>query len=188
MNQRVSKPAGKRLTSRLQGWFLIVAGFILWTTTPCSLLAAEEFSLGQKGDKPTTISAQKLIYNQAANQVEFVGDVHVVRSDFELWCKTMSVFLAEQQKKGQKGPGIERIVARDEVRTRINGRESFSDEAVYQTGSEVITLQGNVLIKEGLNQIEGGRVVLYLNENRTEIFSAANERVNAVFYPSEDEQ
>ena len=168
---------------------LIMFGVLLCAGGPFPAFAAEGLTMGQSGEQPTRITAQKLIYNQASREVEFVGQVHVVRPDFELWCRTMSVILAEEQKEqAGKNPGIERIVARDEVRTKTNGRESLSDKAVYQTGSEVITLEGNVLIKEELNKIEGDRVILYLNENRAEIFSKEGGRVNAVFYPSEDKE
>lgn len=169
----------------------ILLGLLLVLGAASFSFAAEEFSLGQKGQNPTRISAQKLVYNQASREVEFVGQVHVVRPDFELWCKKMSVFLADRRKEqsGQvTNPGIERIVARGEVRTETDGRKSWSDKAVYQTGSEVITLEGNVLLKEEMNEIKGSRVVLYLNENRAEIFSGEDGRVDAVFYPSKDQE
>ena len=187
MNNGPQGLRGRSIRSRMV--VLAVLSGLIWTCL--SVAAAEELALGLEGEEPTRITSQKLIYNQASKEVEFYGDVHVVRSDFELWCKSMSVFLAEETPSGDRtreNPGIEKIVARDEVRLKMQERLSHSDQAVYEAAAQRLILTGDVLLKEGLNEIQGEKVIFYLDEERSEIFSSEGKRVNAIFYPSKDSE
>ena len=153
--------------------------------------AAEKLALGLEGEAPTRITSQKLMYNQAAKEVEFFGDVHVVRSDFQLWCNRMHVFLAETaegDEQSGKNPGIEKIVAREAVRLEMEDRRAESEQAVYEAASQKLILKGNVVLQEGLNAIQGEKVVFYLDEERSEIYSSEGKRVNAVFYSTKGEE
>ncbi len=153
--------------------------------------AAEELELGLEGEEPTRITSQKLMYNQASKEVEFFGDVHVVRPDFELWCQRMQVFLVEKKAgtdNSRENPGIDKIVAREAVRLEMEDRQAESEEAVYEAASQVLTLKGGVMLKEGLNEIQGEKVVFYLEEKRSEIYSSEGKQVNAVFYSTKDEE
>ena len=165
----------------------VMSGLFWWFLTAA---AAEELALGLEGDEPTRITSQKLIYNQAAKEVEFFGDVHVIRSDFQLWCNRMHVFLAETaaEESSRKNPGIEKIVAREAVRLEMEDRRAESEQAVYEAASQKLILQGNVVLKEGLNAIQGEKVVFFLEEERSEIYSSEGQRVNAVFYSTQDEE
>lgn len=168
--------------------FLAVMIGVFWCFPAAA--AAEELALGLKGDEPTRITSQKLIYNQAAKEVEFFGDVHVIRSDFQLWCNRMHVFLAKTaaEESSGKNPGIEKIVAREAVRLEMEDRRAESEQAVYEAAAQKLILQGNVVLQEGLNAIQGEKVVFFLEEERFEIYSSEGRRVNAVFYSTQDEE
>lgn len=145
---------------------------------------------GQDQENPTRISSKKMVFSRGENKVEFLQDVHLKRPDMELWCEKLTVFLASGAELEEAGAGqdFERLLAEEDVRIEMQDRTATSKKAVYQRQSETLVLEGEVEIQEGPNQIQGQKVTIYLQEQRSEVFSGQEgKRVRAVFFPSQEE-
>ncbi|MDZ7758985.1 MAG: LptA/OstA family protein [Desulfovermiculus sp.] len=148
--------------------------------------------------KPMHIEADKVIYGQNERKLEFIGQVHVKRPDFELWCEKMIVTLNSEdldqdaQEGSESGLGtagsVRKILAQDNVRLVMDSREATSEQAEYYARESKLILQENVQLKENRNTVRGHQVTFYLDDGRSEIVGKEGSRVRAVFFPDQDEQ
>ena len=102
----------------------------------------------------------------------------------------LTVFLVSGAELDEAGAGqdFQRLLAEEDVRIKMQDRTATSKKAVYQRQGEILVLEGEVEIQEGPNQIQGQKVTIYLQEERSEVFSGQEgERVRAVFFPSQEE-
>jgi len=147
---------------------------------------------------PMHIEADKVVYGQNERKLEFVGQVHVQRPDFQLWCDHMEVMLTsadqdqgtDSDRKSQLGSAgqVRKIVAVDNVRLNMEQRQATSDRAKYYARESKIIMVGNVKLKENRNTVRGHRVTFYLQDGRSEIESQEGDRVKAVFFPEEESE
>ncbi|MFP4629845.1 MAG: LptA/OstA family protein [Desulfohalobiaceae bacterium] len=172
-------------------------GMVLLLMCLCCVPVQAEES-GQSGmelqggdqDSPTKISSQKMVFSRQENKVEFLQDVYLERTDLELWCEKLTVFLASgaELQEGPGGQDFERMEAEEQVRIKMENRTASSKSAVYERQSQTLVLEGDVQIQEGPNQIQGQKVTIYLQEDKSEV-SAGEEgdRIRAVFFPEQEE-
>jgi len=135
----------------------------------------------------TRITSDKVIYTGDQETIVFQDNVYVERSDFELWCRRMTVHLAGRGvPRGEGGANttedFEKIVAEEDVRLRMEGRNATCRKAVYRSGEEMITLSGDVRLQQGRNRIRGQTVRMDLAGNTTEIVGSGEQQVEATFY------
>jgi lipopolysaccharide export system protein LptA len=137
----------------------------------------------------TRINSDRVIYSGGNETIVFQGSVRVRRSDFDLWCRRLTVHLSEKglgkQGKGQatgRASDFEKIVAEEEVRLRMRDRNATCRKAVYRSGSEMITLLGDVRLQQGRNRVSGPKVRMDLARNTTEIVGSEGDQVEATFY------
>lgn len=157
-------------------------------------LRAEDENASSK--RATRITADKVMYSRQDNTVRFEGNVYASRDTFEIWCNEMTVYVKKEGAAAERNEGqpplqseqnFERIVAEGDVRLQMEGRSAESREAIYESGPEILTLTGDVHLQEERNTIEGHKVKLYLNEDRSEIMSGEKGQVEAVFFSSEED-
>ena len=60
-------------------------------------------------------------------------------------------------------------------------RQAKGEKAVFDEKSRTVTLSGNPVLHDGLNQVEGETVVVFLDEGRSQVMGG-KERVKAVFH------
>jgi len=150
------------------------------------------------GSNATQITSQKVVYVGGENQVEFQGDVHVSREDFELWCSRLKVFLSKEAGTGRDAGAsagqaqgrdrIDKIMAYENVRIEMEARQARSDEAEYRADQEKLFLRGNVVLTEGKNKIQGAQVVFDLRKNTSEVTAGESGQVRALFFPDDEEE
>jgi lipopolysaccharide export system protein LptA len=188
-----------RVSCQLFGNILL---FLLWAMLffSTSALSAEEVLEQSKTEaaNATKITAQEMRYQSQGNVVSFLGNVHVQRTDFELWSEQLTIYLSkdaatssssETSLEGIQGASqFDKIVAEDKVRLKMEARQATSSKATYERKKELLVLEGNVLLEEGKNTIKGNKVLFYIKENRSEILSAPKKQVEAVFYPSSENE
>jgi len=190
------------LLTRMPSAAVAVAMLLLLCSWGGLSLAAEtpDEEMSPRGGNATEITATSVRYSHQTTTVVFTGDVQVVRSDFQLWCNRLTVHLRRQaarsldsddrQDGGSMGQDLsqqfEKIVAEGEVRITMGDREATGQRAVYEAASNTLTLQGNVILQEGQNRIQGQKVTFSIDENTTEIAGGEQEQVKALFFPSED--
>jgi lipopolysaccharide export system protein LptA len=162
---------------------------------------AHGFEMSGSGGNATEITASSMSYSHQKTTVVFSGDVQVVRSNFRLWCRTLTVHLRSEAASSLNAEGPEsaasgqdrelsqqfkKIVAEGDVRLEMDDREATGDRAVYEAASETLTLLGDVVLSQGQNRIQGQKVTFYLRENKTEIAGGDKDQVKALFFPSDE--
>lgn len=149
----------------------------------------------QKDTDHTEISAQKMIFSRSENKVQFMQEVYLERTDLELWCERLTVYLAPEAEisagSSQEGgissaQDFERLEAEEQVRIQMQDRTAASKKAVYEGKSDTLLLQGDVKIQEGPNLIQGESVIIYLQEQRSEVSAGEQGRVRAIFYSDQE--
>ena len=144
---------------------------------------------------PVRITSDKMTYSQKGDQVVFSGSVHVIRQDIEMWSDTLTVLLDKKPGEGnstgsivdQQG-SIRKIIAQDNVRLKADrGRSGTCAKATYDARTEVLTLEGDPVLMEGANKIQGEVIKLFKKENRSEVLGG-KQRVEAIFNTPADGQ
>ena len=136
----------------------------------------------------TRITSDKVVYSGGKETILFQGNVRVRRSDFDLWCREMTVHLASNGsgRGGPRGSGgtsdFEKIVAEENVRLRMENRNATCRKAIYRSGEETITMLGDVRLRQDRNRIRGQEVRMDLARNTTEILGSGAGQVEATFY------
>ncbi len=129
---------------------------------------------------PVKISSDKMNYDQGRNTVIFTGNVHVDRSDFELWSDKLTVFM-----QASIGPDaskdIEKLLAEGNVRIKRDKQSGTSGKATYWTKKGIIVMEGNPVLKDERGTITGEVITYYVQENRGVVQGGEKQRVQAVF-------
>jgi lipopolysaccharide export system protein LptA len=72
------------------------------------------------------------------------------------------------------GIDVNRLDAVGGVTITKDDLRATSDAAIYDLGSNLITLLGNVRLTQGANRLSGGRIVIDLNAGRSTITGSAS--------------
>lgn len=145
---------------------------------------------------PVRVTSDKLTYKQAENAVMFEGNVHATHGDMALWANKVTAFFADK-KKAQPGKDgardggdfsdkIERIVAEGNVRLVSGKNEGFCGRLTYFVAEGVLRMDDNPILREGSNTVRGEIIKYSLKENRSEVLSGTQRRVEAIFQPGGD--
>lgn len=151
-----------------------------------SLLGHSALAAEKKGTKkiPTTIQSHRMEYDANAQTVLFSGNVHVKRTDFELWAEKMTVYLEKSGQKsaseeegtqgGMEAGDINRITAENNVRLKSQGREGSCQKATYYAREDKFVMEGSPRLWDSKQStITGGTIVHYLSANRSEVLNSA---------------
>lgn len=145
-------------------------------------------------EDPVRITSDKMVYSQTENAVVFQGNVHGTQADMAIWAHKVTAYFVKEQKPGakagqEKGPGdfgggdkIDRIVAEGDVRMVSGKNEGACAQLTYLVGEGVLRMEGNPILREGQNTVRGDVIKYYMKENRSEVLSGAQRRVEAVFF------
>jgi len=156
---------------------------------------------------PVHITSDKMVYSQTDNAVIFLGNVHGTQKDMAIWSTKLTAFFAKKDPKAQKdakdqkaqqggqdgapgnfGDKIERIVAEGNVRMVAGKNEGACSKLIYFVADGVLRMEGNPILRDGQNTVRGDVIKFYIHENRSEVLSSTQRRVEAIFYsPSKGE-
>lgn len=159
---------------------MILAVALLLASAVC-LHAAEK-------EVPVNITADRMEYSDTGKNVVFTGNVKVVRDSMVVDSERLVAYL------GQGGPGggvkggtgasggqVEKIVATGNVRVKMDQRKGKCATLTYDVKNGVLTMEGNPVLSEGRNTIQGEVVKFYLKDSRSEIIGG-KKRVEAIFF------
>lgn len=156
-----------------------------------SLLSGKAPEAGK--EDPVRITADKMVYSQTENAVVFQGNVHGTQADMAIWATKVTAYFSDKGKKSpakdaaEKGPGdfgdkIERIVAEGDVRLVAGKNEGACAQLTYFVADGLLRMEGNPILREGQNTVRGDVIKFYIRENRSEVLSGAQRRVEAIFF------
>jgi lipopolysaccharide export system protein LptA len=135
---------------------------------------------GFKGKRgPVNITSQRVEAEYEKRLITYIGDVVAKHEDFTLYADRILLFLSDETK------GIEKIVAKGNVRITEKERIVTGEQAVFHSDEQRIVVTGNPVMREGNNVISGDRVVVLLDENRGVVEGTTGKRVTATIYPDE---
>lgn len=159
------------------------------------------------GQDPVRITSDRMVYNQAENAVVFMGNVHGTQADMAIWSDRLTAYFTDKarlggdktkaadkaQQPGDKGPGdfgdkIERIVAEGNVRLVAGKNEGACGQLTYYVSDGLLRMDQNPILRDGQNTVRGDVIKHYLRENRSEVLSGSQRRVEAVFSSSNKEE
>ena len=134
------------------------------------------FSLG--GDRgPVRVDADSMEFDYKTMVLSYRGNVVVTQADVTLRSDSLRVVL---NREGPQKPT--EVVAEGNVRIDAGERHASGGKAVFDDAKRTVTLSDQATLRDGPNEIEGERVVVYLDEERS-IVEGGPERVRAVLYP-----
>jgi lipopolysaccharide export system protein LptA len=158
----------------------------------CGLvLLLEEPALAQKTDQePIHVTANKLEAEIKEKKVTFKEAVRAVQGDITITCRMMTVFYTEGQKSGVEGSqDVKEIVASGNVVITQKNRQIKGERAEYNHKERTIVITGNpVTANEGSNVVRGGRMIFYLDDERSIVEGVAAGQVEATIFPEKKPQ
>ena len=135
---------------------------------------------------PTNIQSDSMEYNAAAQTVVFSGNVHVTRPDFELWSKTLTVYLKKNPNASADTSGaesmragdIDRLVAAGNVRLKSEDKSGECQTLTYYADTEKVVMEGSPVLRDPDSVIRSNVITHYMKTNQSH---AGGGRVDATF-------
>lgn len=176
-------------------FFTALLGVFLALAFSASLVQAQSRNLANR-EVPTDVTAMRMNYDAAKQQVVFEGGVKVVRPDFELDADRLIIYMKNKPKAkesdtaeddplaGMSGGDVDRLEAHGNVQMRKDGRTGDCGKATYHVDSELLVMEQSPVLHDGENNIRGQVINFYVKENRSEVVGGKGEPVRATFKSS----
>ena len=119
------------------------------------------------------ISSEKLNVDRDKNISVFTGNVYAEDEKIKLLSDKISMFYDETKKS------VYEIVAVNNVKILTNGVTAYGNFAKYQVDNEELLLEGNVVVIEKDNKIQGNQLILDLANSTSIMTAKINSRVTA---------
>jgi lipopolysaccharide export system protein LptA len=161
----------------------------------------------QNRDQPVKIESARLEVRDKEKKATFSGDVHLVQGDVTLTCRTLVVYYEQNAAPTAANPSSARVASTQPTaaaqpatgtQSQIRRLEAIGDVVVVQkeqtatgnTGTfdmktNTITLEGNVVVTQGMNVVRGERMVVDMTTgvSRVEPSKGGHGRVEGLFLP-----
>ncbi|MDR1359426.1 MAG: LptA/OstA family protein [Deltaproteobacteria bacterium] len=145
-------------------------------------LQAQAAPARTKTGVPTSIQSVNMEYSASGQTVVFLDNVHVVRPDFELWSKKLTVYLKKKdaQQTPQAGTGdmeagdVDHLVAEGSVRFKSKDRSGECAKATYFVDADKVVMEGSPVLRDPDTTIRGSIITHFIEENRTQVGGAVN--------------
>jgi len=177
----------KTLNSRLLAFSLF--SLVCLLTFPTFAVNAAQKVLGKAVGQSIVIKADSLEIDNQKRLVTFTGNVDARTDDLIITCEklfldyTGSVPKDSSQKSSVQ---MEKITAKGMVKiTRPDGGLATAEEAVYLQKEGRVVLTGKPQVKQGDDFVEGSKITLFLNEDRSIVEGSDGKQVRAVISSKE---
>ncbi|GBD26546.1 Lipopolysaccharide export system protein LptA [bacterium HR30] len=131
--------------------------------------------------EPVFLKADKLEFRYETRVLIYQGSVEVNQGDITLAADEVRVFLSPADRME-----IQEVRANGNVRLTQGARWATAKEATFDHAKRVAILRGAAVLHDGLNEVRGETVTVYLDERRS-VVDGGEGRVQAVFYPGTGE-
>jgi lipopolysaccharide export system protein LptA len=156
----------------------------------CGVVASGAFNLrSDKGPEegPLVITSNTLEIDNEKKTVTFTGKVTAKKDDWVIHSDKMVLLYDEETARSvtdTENVRVDRIIATGNVQIlRSGGGEALAQEAVYYQADEKIVLAGKPVVRQGEDFVEGSRITLFLQDNRSIVEGSEQEKVRAVIMP-----
>jgi lipopolysaccharide export system protein LptA len=136
---------------------------------PLSLAASVPASAQQRHDSnaPLDFGADHIELQDRAKRVLLNGNVRIVQAEMTLTSARMTLSYTGEISNGS--PEVSRLDAAGGVTIVRPDQRATSQYAVYDLNRRVITMVGAVTLRQGTNNLSGGRLSIDLNTGRATI-------------------
>lgn len=134
------------------------------------------FKLGGEGG-PVRVTADTMEFDYKTKMLTYRGAVSVTQADLTLRSKELRVNLDPDKPQRPR-----EVIAEGDVQITKGTRKASGGRAVFDDAARTITLSEQARLQDGLNEIAGEKVIVYLDEERS-VVEGGRERVRAVLYP-----
>lgn len=135
------------------------------------------------GREPISVTADTLEFDYKAGVIAYKGSVKATQGDMTLEADRLTITLASRN-AGQ----LREVVASGRVRLAKGQRWATAGEAIFDQVQRTAVLRHGAVLHDGANRVEGDRVVVYLDEERSVVEGAEKGgRVSAVLVPPAQE-
>ena len=137
----------------------------------------------KKEKPPTDVTANAMEILDEKNLIIFTGDVKVVRGDTTLLADRLEVHLEKaKNEKGEEERRMREWVATGNVRIMQPNTTITGKKAIMDSQAELLTVEGDVLVKKPDATIKGDKLVANLKTNKFRMAATRKEtRVHGVF-------
>ena len=119
------------------------------------------------------ISSEKLNIYRDSNISVFSGNVYAEDETIKLWSDKVSIYYDETKKSFYE------IIAENNVKIVVNEVTAYGNFSKYRVDSEVLLLEGDVIVIEKDNKIQSDQLILDLVNSTSIMTSKSNSRVTA---------
>ena len=161
---------------------------------PLSLGAAHAQQLGPNAKGPVDIAADELEVQNKACTSTWSGKAEALQGEARLRAdKIKATFEPKAGASGATGTGA----CGDLIRMEAHGSVFYvtakdqrvrGDDAVYEAGSDTVTMTGDVVAVQGQNVLRGSRMVFNTQTGEGHMVGGGGARPRGVFYPSKKEK
>jgi lipopolysaccharide export system protein LptA len=175
---------------------ILVLMVILMCLVLVSGIVHAEKKLDMDKNQPIHIQSDRLDAYQEKRVVIFSGNAIATQGDRTIQADQLHVYYKDSpdgaEKKDAKNVGaagdLERLEAHGRVNITETNRIVTGDHAVFYQDLQKIEMTGNAMMREGKNMIKGGKITVYLKEDRGVVESSESKRVTATIYPNENKE
>jgi lipopolysaccharide export system protein LptA len=162
----------------------VMAASFLLTAAIISVAAPAQVLRGHNSNAPVDFNAGQIELQDQANRVILSGGVTAQQSGLTISAARLT---AAYSNKGKID--VNRLDAIGGVTITKDDLRATSNSAIYDLDGDLITLLGNVSLVQGANRLNGGRIVIDLQSNRSTLSggnvgstsSGENGRVSGTF-------
>ena len=155
-----------------------------------SLGEAKKTPKGVPSKEPIVIHSDSMEFDQQKRLIIFEGKVKARREDMVVDCQKMIIYYLENPKKNEsdmEAGRVDKIVALgDVVINRADGSVARAGKAVFYQNEGKVVLTENPFVQQGPDFVEGQRIIMFLNENRSIVEGSEKKRVKATIFPKEE--
>lgn len=179
---------GKRLL-----WMGVLQTFILLLLFAGRYQAVAEAEAGEphdpnKENSRIWITADKLVAQLDASEIEYIGNVKATRADAIITSDRLKIIydpdMIKKKKGASRAESIEKVIASGHVKIVTDNIIAKTDKAEYSIKSEVLILQGKQSsVTRGNDSITGSKFTLRRTEGKIIVESSEKNRVKAILQP-----
>jgi lipopolysaccharide export system protein LptA len=149
------------------------------------MLMAETTFAQTTDQQPIHITANRLEADTKGQKVTFNDAVRAVQGDITITCRVMTVlYYGSDGSKVQGQQDLKQIIATGNVIITQKNREIKGNRAEFINKERKIVITGSpVTAKEGSNVVSGGRIIFYMDEERSIIEGIGPKQVEATIFP-----
>ncbi|HEM55399.1 MAG: hypothetical protein C0190_02755 [Thermodesulfobacterium geofontis] len=125
------------------------------------------------------ITSDKMQVFESEGLVVFTGKVFGVKGDLKVWCDQMYVYYTTTPQGKRE---VSKVVALGKVIIEKGKWKAYAGKAVYFRNQEKLVLEETPKVWHDKNLVEGDIVIIYFNEEKSEVLAKDQGRVRAHVY------